>query len=435
MENQYNYYNPEGQQGNTQYSGQPNTPGSHHKGPRKKVPKAAVAAGLAVLFGVVASAAFLTSNIVGNKVLGLDKGTSASANSTSPVNGTSLTKTSSVVTSDVSSVVASVMPSIVSITNMSVQQVQDFFGGVSQQKIESAGTGIIIAQNDKELLVVTNNHVVEGSQTLTVTFNDNSSLKANVKGTDPAHDLAVIAVPVNTIPKKTMEAIKTATLGDSKKLKVGEPAIAIGNALGYGQSVTTGVISALNRESTTQDPVTGQSKPSDTKLIQTDAAINPGNSGGALVNANGEVIGINSAKLVGNAVEGVGYAIPISDVSDIITNLMNQKTKAKVSEADRGYLGIEGFDVTSEYAQRFSMPLGVYITDVTDGGGANAAGIKKGGVITELNGTAIDSMSTLQEQLKYCAKGDNVTLKVQVPGNDGNYKENSYKVTLGAKPQ
>ena len=327
------------------------------------------------------------------------------------------------------------MPSIVSITNMSVQQVQDFFGGISQQQSESAGTGIIIAQNDSELLIVTNNHVVEGSETLTVTFDDGTSLEADIKGTDPSHDLAVIAVPLDTISKDTMDKIAVATLGDSTQLKVGEPAIAIGNALGYGQSVTTGVISATDRESTTTDTMTGETTTSDVRLIQTDAAINPGNSGGALVNANGEVIGINSSKLVGSSVEGVGYAIPISDVSDIITNLMNQQTKSKVAEADRGYLGIEGIDVTSENAQRFNMPLGVYVTDVTSGGGAKAAGMTKGGVITELNGTTIDSMNTLKEQLRYYAKGDTVTLTVQVPGSNGEYTENTYQVTLGAKAE
>ncbi|CUO42434.1 Serine protease Do-like HtrA [[Eubacterium] contortum] len=434
MENQYNYYNPEGQQGNAQYNSQPDH-NSHSRKPKKKMPKAVVVTGCALLFGVVSSATFLTSNIVGSKVLGLNESSNTTAKNTAPVNSSSLTKTSSVITSDVSGVVESVMPSIVSITNMSVQQVQDFFGGISQQQSESAGTGIIIAQNDSELLIVTNNHVVEGSETLTVTFDDSTSLEADIKGTDPSHDLAVIAVPLDTISKDTMDKIAVATLGDSTQLKVGEPAIAIGNALGYGQSVTTGVISATDRESTTTDTMTGETTTSDVRLIQTDAAINPGNSGGALVNANGEVIGINSSKLVGSSVEGVGYAIPISDVSDIITNLMNQQTKSKVAEADRGYLGIEGIDVTSENAQRFNMPLGVYVTDVTSGGGAKAAGMTKGGVITALNGTTIDSMNTLKEQLRYYAKGDTVTLTVQVPGSNGEYTENTYQVTLGAKAE
>ena len=436
MENQYNYYNPEGQQGSAQYNSQQNFNEPNNKGPKqkKKMPKAVAVTGFALLFGVVSSATFLTSSIVGSRLLGLNE-TKSTAKSTAPVNSSSLTKTSNVVTSDVSGIVENVMPSIVSITNMSVQQVQDFFGGVSQQQSESAGTGIIISQNDSELLIVTNNHVVENSETLTVTFNDNTSLEANIKGTDASHDLAVIAVPLNTISDDTMDAIAVATLGDSTKLKVGEPAIAIGNALGQGQSVTTGVISATDRESTTTDQATGQTTVNDVSLIQTDAAINPGNSGGALVNASGEVIGINSSKLVGSSVEGVGYAIPISDVSDIITNLMNQQTKAKVSESERGYLGITGFDVTSEYAQRFSMPLGVYITDVTDGGGAKAAGLSKGGVITELNGTTIDNMETLQKELKYYAKGEKVQVTVQTPDNNGEYTAKNYEITLGAKSE
>lgn len=430
MENQYNYYNPEGQQRDVQYNSQPDQ--NNNRRPKKKIPKAIAVTGFALLFGVVSSATFLTSNIIGNKVLRLNEPISSTSGNAASVNSTSLKTASSVVTSDVSGVVEQVMPSIVSITNMSVQQVQDFFGGVSQQQSESAGTGIIIAQNKSELLVVTNNHVVEGSETLTVTFHDNTSLEADIKGTDPAHDLAVIAVPVNTISEDTMNAIAVATLGDSTKLKAGEPAIAIGNALGYGQSVTTGVISATDREIMSSDGPDGgaTATSSDVKLIQTDAAINPGNSGGALVNASGEVIGINSSKLVASSVEGVGYAIPISDVSDIITNLMNQQTKAKVAEKDRGYIGIQGFDVTSEYAERFNMPLGVYVTDVISGGGADTAGMTKGGIITGMNGITIDSMNTLQEQLKYYAKGDTVTLTVQKTENSGEYTEQTYKVIL-----
>lgn len=433
MENQYNYYNPEGQQGDIQYNSQPDQ--NNNRRPKKKMPKAVAVTGFALLFGVVSSATFLTSNIIGSKVLGLNEPVNSSSENTASVNSTSLKTASSVVTSDVSGVVEQVMPSIVSITNMSVQQVQDFFGGVSQQESESAGTGIIIAQNESELLVVTNNHVVEGSETLTVTFHDNTSLEADIKGTDPAHDLAVIAVPVNTISKDTMNAIAVATLGDSTKLKAGEPAIAIGNALGYGQSVTTGVISATDREIMASEGAAGGTTGSDVKLIQTDAAINPGNSGGALVNASGEVIGINSSKLVASSVEGVGYAIPISDVSDIITNLMNQQTRAKVAEKDRGYIGIQGFDVTSEYAERFNMPLGVYVTDVVSGGGADTAGMTKGGIITGLNGITIDSMNTLQEQLKYYAKGDTVSLTVQKAENNSEYTEQTYKVILGTKSE
>ena len=399
------------------------------------MPKAVVVTGCALLFGVVSSATFLTTNVVGNKVLGLDQKAAKEVSNTTQ-NKETLTKTSSVVTSDVSSVVESVMPSIVSITNMSVQQVQSFFGGTSQQEVTSAGTGIIIEKTDSELLIVTNNHVVADSNQLTVTFDDQSSVEADIKGTDSAHDLAVIAVQLDKISDDTLDKISVATLGDSTKLKVGEPAIAIGNALGYGQSVTTGVISATDRESQTTDSETGETTgSSDVKLIQTDAAINPGNSGGALVNANGEVIGINSAKLIGEDVEGIGYAIPISDVTDIITNLMNQETKTKVSEAERGYLGITGLDVEDSDSQRYGMPTGVYISEVSRGGGAADAGITKGSIIVGFNGITIDSMESLQEQLQYYKKGEKVTLTLQVPGDGGEYQEQTVDVTLGSKAQ
>ena len=439
MDNQYSYYNPNETEGNTSngttfYN---NGQGDDGKTPKKKkehkkMPKAVAVTGLALMFGVVSSATFLTTNYVGTKVLKL--GTtqkSTSTTSTSAVtSNASLTKTSSVVTSDVSSVVENVMPSIVSITNMSVQEVQNYFGGTSKQESESAGTGIIISQNDSELLVVTNNHVVAGSDTLTVTFADGNSVEANIKGTDSEYDVAVVAVPLDSISEDTKKAISVATLGDSTELKVGEPAIAIGNALGYGQSVTTGVISALNRSVSETDQTTGETTESSVKLIQTDAAINPGNSGGALVNASGEVIGINSSKLVGDSVEGVGYAIPISDVSDLIENLMNQETKTKVAEADRGAIGIKGMSVSTEYSQQLNMPEGVYVSEVTKGGGAEKAGMTRGCIITGINGTKVSSMDDLQEQLQYYAKGDEVELTIQVPQSNGEYQEQSVTVIL-----
>lgn len=442
MDNQYSYYNPNETEGNTSngttfYN---NGQGDDGKTPKKKkehkkMPKAVAVTGLALMFGVVSSATFLTTNYVGTKVLKL--GTtqkSTSTTSTSAVtSNASLTKTSSVVTSDVSSVVENVMPSIVSITNMSVQEVQNYFGGTSKQESESAGTGIIISQNDSELLVVTNNHVVAGSDTLTVTFADGNSVEANIKGTDSEYDVAVVAVPLDSISEDTKKAISVATLGDSTELKVGEPAIAIGNALGYGQSVTTGVISALNRSVSETDQTTGETTESSVKLIQTDAAINPGNSGGALVNASGEVIGINSSKLVGDSVEGVGYAIPISDVSDLIENLMNQETKTKVAEADQGAIGIKGMSVSTEYSQQLNMPEGVYVSEVTKVGGAEKAGMTRGCIITGINGTKVSSMDDLQEQLQYYAKGDEVELTIQVPQSNGEYQEQSVTVILGAK--
>lgn len=442
MDNQYSYYNPNETEGNTSngttfYN---NGQGDDGKTPKKKkehkkMPKAVAVTGLALMFGVVSSATFLTTNYVGTKVLklGTTQKSTGTTSTSAVTSNASLTKTSSVVTSDVSSVVENVMPSIVSITNMSVQEVQNFFGGTSKQESESAGTGIIISQNDSELLVVTNNHVVAGSNTLTVTFADGNSVEANIKGTDSEYDVAVVAVPLDSISEDTKKAISVATLGDSTELKVGEPAIAIGNALGYGQSVTTGVISALNRSVSETNETTGETTESSVKLIQTDAAINPGNSGGALVNASGEVVGINSSKLVGDSVEGVGYAIPISDVSDLIENLMNQETKTKVAEADQGAIGIKGMSVSTEYSQQLNMPEGVYVSEVTKGGGAEKAGMTRGCIITGINGTTVSSKDDLQEQLQYYAKGDEVELTIQVPQSNGEYQEQSVNVTLGAK--
>ena len=275
---------------------------------------------------------------------------------------------------------------------------------------------------EQESLFVTNNHVVAGSDTLTVTFDDGTSVEANIKGTNSEYDIAVVAVPLDSISDDTMKKISVATLGDSTQLKVGEPAIAIGNALGYGQSVTTGVISALNRSVSETNEQTGETTESDAKLIQTDAAINPGNSGGALVNASGEVIGINSSKLVGDSVEGVGYAIPTSDVSDLIQNLMNQAT-----------IGIKGMSVPAEYSKQLNMPEGVYVSEITKGGGSEAAGMTKGSVITAIDGTTVSSMDDLQEQLQYYAKGDKVSLTIQIPQSNGEYEEKTVEVTLGAK--
>ena len=435
MDNQYNYYRPDknyhcaGENG-LQPESEPPKKGKHNKGPAA----AATVVGLAILFGIVSSAVFLASNIVGRRILGLDRSSDETQTSGSVAeNSTSLSTSSSVVTSDVSGVVDKVMPSIVSITSMSAEEVQSFFGSTYQRESEGAGTGIIIGENDTELLIVTNNHVVEGSDALTVTFSDETSVEADIKGTDEAYDVAVIAVPTESVSSDTLDSVTVATLGDSTTLKVGEPAIAIGNALGYGQSVTTGVISALNRSVSETDQQTGQTVESSAKLIQTDAAINPGNSGGALVNANGEVIGINSSKLVGETVEGVGYAIPISDVSDLIQELMNQETKTKLDEADQGAIGITGMDVPAEYSQQLNMPNGVYVTEVSPNGGAERAGMTRGCVITAINGTSVDSMSALQEQLQYYAKGETVTLTIEVPQTNGEYEEQTVEVTLGAK--
>lgn len=423
MENQYNYYNPDNNQFQNNYSqGEPN----HQKKP-KKITKVIAVIGLAIIFGIVSSGVFLSTSYIGTNILGLNK----SSNSDVKTTTTAVTKSSSVVTSDVSSIVNDVMPSVVAITNMSVQEVQNFWGQTSQYQSESCGTGIIIAKTDNELLIVTNNHVIADNESLTVTFDDDTSVDADVKGTDSEHDLAVIAVPLDQISSETMEKIAVATLGDSTALQVGEPAIAIGNAMGYGQSVTTGVISAVNRESTTTNEQTGETEETGVKLIQTDAAINPGNSGGPLVNANGEVIGINSSKLASTTVEGMGYAIPISDVSDIIDNLMNQETKHKVSEEKKGYLGVKGYDVTEESAEKYNMPTGVYVAEIVKGGGAEEAGITKGNVITALNGTTVNSMEELQKELGYYESGKTVSVTIQVPENNGEWTEKTVDVKLG----
>ena len=423
MENQYNYYNPDDNQFQNNYSQGEN----NHQKKSKKITKVIAVIGLAIIFGIVSSGVFLSTSYIGTNILGLNK----NSNSDVKTSTTAVTKSSSVVTSDVSSIVNDVMPSVVAITNMRVQEVQNFWGQTSQYQSESCGTGIIIAKTDNELLIVTNNHVIADNESLTVTFDDDTSVDADVKGTDPEHDLAVIAVPLNQVSSETMEKIAVATLGDSTALQVGEPAIAIGNAMGYGQSVTTGVISAVNRESTTTDEQTGETEETGVKLIQTDAAINPGNSGGPLVNANGEVIGINSSKLASTTVEGMEYAIPISDVSDIIDNLMNQETKHKVSEEKKGYLGVKGYDVTEESAKKYNMPTGVYVAEIVKGGGAEEAGITKGNVITALNGTTVNSMEELQKELGYYESGKTVSVTIQVPENNGEWTEKTVDVKLG----
>ncbi len=432
MDNQYNYYNPENSQSTYQNYSQPEHTGREKK-QKKKMPKAAAVIGLALLFGVVSSATFLASNILGNKILGLENTSSpkSEARTATPM-ASNVSKSTSVVTSDVSAIVENVMPSVVSITNLSIQQIQDFFGGTQKYETQSAGTGIIIGQTDDELLIVTNHHVIQSSETLTVTFSDESSIEAHVKGSNPGHDVAVIAVQKNQVSEETMKNIAVATLGDSTQLKVGEPAIAIGNALGYGQSVTTGVISAVDRIMPTEQS-SGEGEAQGISMIQTDAAINEGNSGGALLNINGEVIGINSAKIAGSKVEGVGYAIPISDVSDIIDGLMNQKTKYKVAEGSQGYLGITCFDV--ENAQKYHMPSGVYVYETVEGGPADRAGITKGNIITAVNGSGVDGKDALQKELTYYAVGETVNVTIQVPENNGEYTEKTVRVTLGELEQ
>lgn len=337
------------------------------------------------------------------------------------------------------------MPSIVSITNKSVQEVQNYFSmfgyGGQAQEVESTsvGSGIIIGKNDTELLIVTNNHVVEGADTLSASFIDNSVYEATIKGTDSDNDLAVIAVPLSSISDDTMSQIAVDAVGDSDSLKVGEQVVAIGNALGYGQSVTTGIVSATDRTLSSSDSddsnalisstVTTKETPT---YIQTDAAINPGNSGGALVNMKGEVIGINSAKLASTEVEGMGYAIPITRVSSIIEELMNETTRTKVADSQKSSIGIAGITVDSNINAAYGIPAGVYVASVTPGSGAEAAGIRKGDVITKFDGKTVSTIQELKEKLQYYAAGEAVSITVQSPGEGGIYTEKELTITLSS---
>lgn len=422
-------------------------PPKKKKGNAARIAKKAGAIALsAVLFGGIASGTFLAVNYAAGyspSAANTADTPDASANQAdSSQQASSLLKATSSPdgqtasgTLDVSSVASSVMPSIVSITNKSVQEVQNYFsmfgyGGHSQQvESESVGSGIIIGQNDSELLIVTNYHVVQNADTLSASFIDNSVCGANLKGTDPDNDLAVIAVPLSGISESTMGQIKVATIGDSDTLKVGEQVVAIGNALGYGQSVTTGIVSATNRTISTSVTKNAENVPS---YIQTDAAINPGNSGGALVNMNGEVIGINSAKLASTEVEGMGYAIPVSRVSDIIETLMNETTRSKVSSDQQSALGISGLTVDATVTNAYGIPSGVYVAEVTENGSAQTAGIKAGDVITKFDGKTVSDIQELKDMLQYYAAGETVTVTVKTPGQANTYEEREFSVTLGS---
>lgn len=333
------------------------------------------------------------------------------------------------VESDVSDVVEKVMPAMVSIVN-NFTETANVFGQQYTQEEAASGSGIIVGKTDDELLIVSNNHVVESADTLTVTFIDGSEAQAQVKGLDSDMDLAVIAVSLNDLSDDTKNAITVATLGSSDDLKLGEPVIAIGNALGYGQSVTNGIVSALNREITLENGSTGT-------FIQTNAAINPGNSGGALLNMNGEVIGINSNKIAGTTVEGMvegmGYAIPITSASPIIADLMERQTRTKVAEDEVGYIGISLQEVTSQISQMYNMPEGIYVVSVEEGSAAANAGIMKGDIITKFDGSSISSYSDLQKTLQYYAAGDSATITVQRPQN-GEYVSVELNLTLGSRP-
>ena len=339
---------------------------------------------------------------------------------------------------DVSDIVEETMPSIVSITTKSVEEVQSYYGmfgqygaySPEQREVQGSGSGIIIGKNDTELLIATNYHVVDGAETLSVGFCDSTACEAKVKGYDSEKDLAVVAVSLDDIDSDTMNAISIATIGNSDNLKVGEQVVAIGNALGYGQSVTTGIVSAKNRQLNSDDTVGDYDSDSNsaTNLIQTDAAINPGNSGGALLNMNGEVVGINSAKLASTEVEGIGYAIAISDVTDTLESLMNEETRDKVE--DHGVLGITVQTVNSAVTEAYGVPEGVLAREVTEGGAADDAGIEARSIITKFAGKTVTTKEQLVDFLSYYEPGEDVELTIEVP--DGKeYKEETVTVTLG----
>ena len=382
---------------------------------------------MALAFGVLASTAFQGSNYLYNKANGgtvtaTDKAelniASAVSSSSTDVAGTDTDSSASV-----SAIAEAAMPSLVAITNKSVQEMQSMFGQTQAYESESSGSGIIIGKTDTELLMVTNNHVVSGAQDLSVGFVDESVAEATVKGTDADHDIAVIAVKLSDLSEDTLSAIKVIEIGSSSNLEVGEQVVAIGNALGYGQSVTTGIVSALNREVTIDNTAN--------TLIQTDAAINPGNSGGALLNMSGQLVGINSAKYSDTSVEGMGYAIPVDDVVDIIENLMNRQVRTeKAAEGERGFLGISGQDVTSEVSQAYDMPKGVYITSVETGSAAEQVGLQKGDIITKFDGTSVSALADLKEQLAYYKTGEQVEITYSTREN-GQYAEKTATVTLG----
>lgn len=391
---------------------------------------------IALVAGVVGGGSFLAIQHYGKNVLGIGKTTTTVAelqknNGSQNVNYTSSVKDSI----DVSDIAEACMPSVVSITNKGVQEVQSWFGTYLQET-SGSGSGIIIGENDTELLMVTNYHVVSDSTELSVyfSFEEDSDaqnvVSAKVKGYDSSKDLAVISVQLDDIPDEVKSQIVIATIGDSSELKVGEQVVAIGNALGYGQSVTTGIVSALGREVTVQG-TNGENVTN--KLIQTDAAINPGNSGGALINMKGEVIGINSVKFSSEEVEGMGYAIPISDVESIIGDLMNKVTRDKVEDGKSGYLGVSCISVDSEVSQMYDLPMGVYVKSVVKDGAADRAGIHAGDVIVKLDGSSVASSEELIEALSYYEAGETVDLIVKT--RDSGYQEQTITVTLISKDE
>lgn len=418
--------------------------------------------GLAVVFGLVAGIVFQGVNLTTERFLETDteqknqvETAQLTKETTADSKDTQNSADSSEVTGSVASVAKTAMPTVVAITSVSIQEIPYYFGfgfssrSTQQYSSEGSGSGIIVGENDDELLIATNNHVVSGATTLNVCFmgsdvvsaeqetaetaaddsadiNVEDAVSAKIKGTDESNDLAVIAVAKADIPQDTLSEIKIAQLDTSDDLEVGEQVVAIGNALGYGQSVTSGWISALNRTISTDD-MTGSG------LIQTDAAINPGNSGGALLNMKGEVIGINSAKFASNAVEGMGYAIPISKAQPILEDLMSRETRDKVDSSEASYLGINPLDLSAEVTAMFDMPEGVFVSSVSTGEAADNAGIRKGDIITGFDGQTVTGRDDLNDKMKYYAAGETVDITIARAQN-GQYVEQTVQVTLGSRP-
>lgn len=413
---------------NQSYANQQTAKPKKQRAPRKPGafgPFAAKTVAAALIFGLVGGGVFTGVSYIGTKAIS-NPSTASAKLTTTTSGGTKQTSSGDAKDlTDVSSVVDEVMPSIVAITNTGTVTYNSFFGKKSQQA-QSCGSGIIVSEDDDYLYIATNNHVVADSEELTVQFDDDSVVKAEIRGTDPDDDLAVVRVKKSDLGKDTYSNIKIATIGDSDSVAVGSPAIAIGNALGYGQSVTTGIVSALNRTVTTQDSQTGETV-TNNKLIQTDAAINPGNSGGALLNENGEVIGINSVKYSSTEVEGIGYAIPMSVAKPIIESLIQD---GKYTNENQAYLGIKGGDVSSEMVA-YGFPQGVYVSSVSAGSGAANAGLQEGDIITAVDSTKISSMTELQSALKSYKAGDKVTLTV-ARQSGRQYEESKVEVTLSS---
>ena len=383
-------------------------------------------AALALVFGVVGGAAFSgTSHFIDSAFSSKEEAEGENAIPSEKIQP--VKTTASAQSTDVSGVVEEVMPSIVAITGMTQQEIMSFFGRGQTIESESSGSGILVDKDDTNLYIATNNHVVENTNALTVQFSDDTTAPATVRGTDPADDLAVVQVAISDLSEETLNTVKVAAIGDSDELSVGDAAIAIGNALGYGQSVTTGVISALGREVTFEDETTGETVLS--RLIQTDAAINPGNSGGALINTEGELIGINSSKYSDTSVEGMGFAIPMSTAGPILEDLI---ANGKVTNSGSGYLGIYGVDVTEDVSRQYNMPAGVYVAQVVKGSGADLAGITAGNIITKIDDKEVGSMDELKDCLRDYTVGDTITVVVQI-ANNGTYLEKEFAVTLTAQ--